>query len=137
MEMKADSGKLLMSEALRGRLPEDIENEAAVSLESQALTAVVHLRVGDTKTALVGILRSVLAEAEPELELRAELERALDVVQAKDLQVLGFELHHGERVIPFEGPFNVKGARIDDVDTFSQLCTLSVGLKRPAGVLAG
>jgi hypothetical protein len=131
MEMKADPSRVLMSEALRGQVAEELENEAAVSLEHHAVTVVASIQLGDTKTAVVGLLRSVLFEAEPELEFRVQLDDALDVVAAQSLQFLGFELHHSERVIETLGPFTVKGARIDDVDTLSQLCTLSLGLKRP------
>lgn len=132
MEMKAETSKVLMSEALRGRLPEDMEDEAATSpLEANMVTVVLHMQFGAQKTAVVGILRSVLFENEPEVESKVQLDEALTIVSAEKMVFLGFELHHGERVIPCPGPFAIKGARIDDIDIASGMCLLSLGLKRP------
>jgi hypothetical protein len=131
MEMKVDPSKVLMSEALRGQVPVELEDEAVETLGSQAVTVVAAVQIGDTKTAIVGLLRSVLFEAEPELEFRVTLDEAFNMIEAQQLQFLGFELHYGDRIIRRPGPLLVKGVRIDDIDTVNQLCTLSLGLKRP------
>ena len=131
MEMKAETSKVLMSEVLRGRVPEEIENEAAQSIENGMVTVLIQVQRGPKRTSIPGILRSVLFEAEPELEAKVELDEALNIIEAKDLQLLGFELHHGDRVIQVPGPFWVKGTRIDEINPLDGMCLLMLGLKRP------
>jgi hypothetical protein len=135
-EMKAETSRVLMSDVLRGRVSEEIEDEATIAaadiLEKSVVSVVANLQVGTGKsTAVCGILRSVLFEAEPELEFRVTLDEALGIVEAQNVQFLSFELHHGERVVRTPGPFLIKGARIDDIDALNGLCVLSLGLKRP------
>jgi|SRR5579863_509824 len=135
-EIRAETSKVLMSDVLRGQVPEEIEDEAvngAVdALEKSVISVVANVQVGKGKaTAVCGILRSVLFEKEPELEFRVTLDDALAVVSAEGLQFLGFELHRGDQVIKSPGPYDVKGARIDDIDAAAGLCVLSLGLRRP------
>ena len=129
MEAKADNSRVLMSDVLRGQVPE-LEGEDPPGLEALYVHAIVALQVGSKRTALAGILRGVLFGERPELEARVQLEEALDFVRADGLQVLGFELHHGERIVEVPGPFVVENARIDEVSVAEQLCTLSLGLVR-------
>jgi hypothetical protein len=131
MEMKAETSRVLMSEALKGRVTEEIEDESAV-VDQNFVTVVLHVQVANKKTAIVGIMRSVLFESEPELDVRVQMSEALDIVSADALVILAFELHHDERVIKVPGPFKVKGARIDEHTPGTDLCLLSLGLKRAA-----
>ena len=136
-EIKAETSRVLMSDVLKGRVPEDLEDEAVAGavdvLEKEVVSVIANVQVGTGKaTAVCGILRSVLFESEPELEFRVTLDDALSIVEAQQLQFLGFELHHGDRVIKGPGPLLIKGARIDDIDAPNGLCTLSLGFKRPA-----
>lgn len=138
MEIIPTTDKLLMSDALKGRLPAELEDEALAAMEKAGLTVVIMVQVGTAKqTAIVGLLRSVLSDDEPELEFRTELHEALNVVAAwRDYRVVSYELHHGERVVEFNsGPFDIKGARLDELDLLHQMCTLSLGLKRHAATV--
>jgi len=118
-------------------LPEELENEAQAAdiLEKSVVSVIANVQVGKGKsTAVCGILRTVLFEAEPELEFRVTLDDALSVVEAQNIQFIGFEPHHGDRVIKVPRPFLIKGARIDDIDAMNSLCVLALGLKRPPKV---
>lgn len=137
-EIKSETSRLLMSDVLRDRVQIDpaMEDEAVLGaadvLEGGVVSVIANVQIGTGKsTAIVGILRSVLFENEPELEFRVQLDDALDLVTVQNLQFLGYELHHGDRIIKTPGPFLVKGARIDNIDPASSLCDLSLGLKRP------
>ena len=136
-ELRAETSKVLMSDILRGRVPEELEDEAMAgaveALEKSVISVVANVQVGSGKaTAVTGILQSVLFENEPELEFKLVLDDALAIVEAQQLQFLGFELHYGERVVKVPGPLIIKGARIDQIDTAHGLCVLSLGFKRPA-----
>jgi len=135
MEMRAETSKVLMSDVLYGQVAADVEdeavNEAADALERTVVNVVADFRFGQGEpTAVCGILRSVLFGKEPELEFRVTLEDAFSVVDGQDIAFLGFELHHVDKVIKVPGPFNVTGARIDEVDAVHGLCVLSLGLQR-------
>lgn len=138
MGMEQEVSTILMSEALRGQVSEEIENEAS-AIEQNIVTTIVQVQIAAKKTAIVGILRSVLVENEPELEFKVQLDEALALVEAyrpltEKIVVFGFELHHGERVIQVEGPFAIKGARVDEISPNDGMCILSLGLRRPAVV---
>jgi len=132
MELKAQSPTLMMSEALKGRLTDDDGVVGEDTPPVLAVTVVAVIKVGDKQTAIVGLLRSALFDTDtPELEFKVQLSDALDFVAAKSLLFQGFELHHGATcAVAVEGPFIVKGARIDDINVVEQLCVLCLGLER-------
>lgn len=132
MEMKADTDRVLMSEALRGQVPE-LDGEAQVTSEllGRTVTVIADKRIGDTKTAMIGVLRGIQLGAEVEIEFRCDLGEALDVLEAQQLSFGGFELHHGDRIVPIKGPFLVKAARLDEIVFDEPLCTLGLHLARP------
>lgn len=131
MEMKADPTQVLMSDVLRGSVPE-LEGETAPAANHVVVIADRITNGGTKRDALVGVLRGILFDVDPEIEFRIALEEAMNIVQAPGLSFGGFELHHGERIIPMPGPFVVKAARIDDINVPDQLCTLSLHLKKQA-----
>lgn len=131
MDVRPDNSKILMSEALRGRLPDEYEDESMQPTVAEGVTAIVRITAGvKEKMTLVGAFRSALFEKEPEIEFRVHLDEALDLVSAKDPEVDGFEIHKGERVVKVDGPFLLKGTRIDEVAPGSDMCLLALGLKR-------
>jgi len=134
MEMKADSSQVLMSDVLKGNVPE-LDGDAPVDQYQGKHVIVIAEKMtggGNKVEGLVGILRGILFDVDPEIEFRIDLKEALDIVEAQQLQFNRFELHHEERVIQIQGPFIVKAARIDDISAQDQLCTISLHLKKPA-----
>lgn len=129
MQMKADTGHVLMSEALRGNVP-SLEGEALPQAIDQHVIVIIDRIVGGVSTPLVGVLRGVLLGAEPELELRCELKEAIDLLEASGLSIGRFELHHGQRVLSVPGPFSVKAARLDEIVPEDQLCALGLHMTR-------
>lgn len=136
-KIQPENSKVLMSDILRGKVPEELEDEAMAgavdALERSVVSVIANVQIGTGKsTAVTGILQSVLFENEPELEFKLVLDDALAIVEAQELKFLGFELHYGERIIKVPGPLTIKGARIDQIDAAHGLCVLSLGFKRPA-----
>jgi hypothetical protein len=131
MEMKADKSHILMSDVLKGNVPE-LENETVEMSSGKAVIAVFSKVAGNKVEGMVGALRGVLFDVNPEIEVRVEVEEAFKVVRTSNLQFQKFELHYGEDVIEVPGPFIVTAARIDAIDVFDHMCTLSLNLKRPA-----
>lgn len=133
MEMKFDNSHVLMSEVLRGQVP-SLEGEHPVDqLAHQHVVVIAEKVVGGKAEGMVGILRGILLGTDPEIEFRAELREALEILKATNLSFNRFELHLGESlVVPIPGPFIVKAARIDEISPSDQLCTLGLHLSRPA-----
>lgn len=129
MQMKADTGHVLMSEALKGNVPA-LESEALPQAIDQHVIVIVERIVAGATTPLVGVLRGVLLGPEPELEFRCELKEALDLMEASNLSIGRFELHHGQRVLSVPGPFSVKAARLDEIVPEDQLCALGLHMTR-------
>lgn len=129
-EARADTARILMSEALRGQLPE-LESEMAEQLRGQYVHVLAARRVGGQQLPLVGLLRTVLFDTHPEIEFKVELSEALATVKANDLSFDGFELQHGEETtLDIPGPFTVKAARIQEIDPATQTCVLALQLQR-------
>lgn len=132
MEVKADPSRILMSDVLKGQVPE-LEGEVPVDpFRGKHVIVIAQKTVGTKQEGVIGILRGVLFDVEPEIELRIDLKEALDIVEGHNLSFNKFELHHDQRVVELPGPFVVKAARIDDISVLDQLCTVSLHLKRPA-----
>jgi hypothetical protein len=132
MEIKPDTSRVLMSDVLKGTIPELEDEIAKDPISGKHVIAIAHRVVAGKADGLVGILRGVLFGKDPEIAFRIELNDAMDIVDAPQLHFNGFEFHHGERIIKMPGPFLVEAARIDDISAQDQMCTLSLHLKRPA-----
>ena len=135
-KVQPDTSRVLMSEILKGNVPElegDGE-EAPVDLNVGHVVVIATKRTaGSTQlSAIVGILRGVLFDVDPEIEFRVQLTEAMDIIETPGISFDGFELHHGERIIKIPGPYNVKTARIDEIAAAEQMCTLGLHLKKQA-----
>lgn len=129
MTMNVDTERVLMSEALRGQVPELEGEERPDELSGKHVVVAAEMRTGGQKKGLVGILRGVHLGAETEIEFRIDLTEALDIIKAPALSFGGFELHHEEKtVVAIPGPFVVKACRIDEIDPAAQLCTIGLHL---------
>lgn len=130
MELKADPSRVLMSDMLKGQVP-DLDSEVFDNLAGGGIYVVIDRRVAGQQLPLSGVLRSVLFDEVPELEMRVELAEALAVVQANELSFEGVELQHGEKTtVQMPGPFKIKAARIQEIDVPNQLCVLALQLHR-------
>lgn len=129
MQMKADTSHILMSDALKGTIPE-LEDEQVDAIKNRHVTVVAEKSTADGTEGMVGILKGVLLGSEPEIEFKCDLKEALGILSADSLLFNVFELHHDESVVSIPGPFSVKAARIDEINVVDQLCTLGLHLMR-------
>lgn len=135
MEMKADTSNVLMSDVLKGQIPElDDSTVEAIAREGEKYVTVVAERViGSGTDAMIGVLRGILLGSDPEIEFRCDLSEALVLLKATNLSFNKFELHHGaEDIVTIPGPFIVKAARVDEISPRDQMCTLGLHLARSA-----
>ena len=132
MELKPDTSRILMSNALKGQVPE-LESEMVEQMQGQYVHVVADRRIGGQQLPLAGLLRTVLFDTSPEIEIKVELIEAIRTVKANDLVFGGFELQHGEEEdggLSMPGPFSVKAARIQEIDPATQTCVLALQLQR-------
>jgi hypothetical protein len=127
LEVAPDPSKVLMSESLKGNVP---ELEEGITPEMQFVIAIGHRRVGAKEEALVGSLVGVLFDVKPEIEIKVPVDEAIAVVQAQQLSFDKFEMHYGDKVFELPGPFTVAAARMGDFDVRTQMCVLMLSLQR-------
>jgi hypothetical protein len=128
MELKADNSRMLMSDILKDRVDDANQIEKFVE---EAICVVVDRRIDMEKLPLTGILKTVMFDTEPEIEIMVEISEALLTISSGNLEILGIELQHGiKTTVPMPGPFQIKAARIHDVDVINQTCTLALHLQR-------
>ena len=137
--INADVTRVLMSEALRSRfnvddVAEDVVDPADDSFKAisdSAVYVIIDRRLAGQQAPVSGVLRSVLFDVEPEVELLMELTEAFAMVRAESMTIGGFELHHGEEsTVKVPGPFTVKAARIQEIDVLQQSCVMALQLQR-------
>ena len=130
IDVQPDTSRVLMSDVLKGNVPE-LEGDVTEGVPNNRHVVVIAEKVTAVKKeGLVGILRGVFFDTEPEISFRIELDEAMGLVEAPALSFNSFELHHGERIVKMPGPFIVKAARIDDISAQDQLCTISLHLMK-------
>lgn len=129
MEIKADPGNVLMSDVLKGNVA-DIDPDQLDELQGRYVLAVIDRTAQGQRVPITGIMLSVLFDLKPEIEVKVELNEALDLIEAKDQVINLIDLHHGERIVPLKGPFKVAAARIQEVDPKVQMCVLHLQLER-------
>lgn len=133
MEMKAKTDHILMSEVLRGQVPELEGVHPVEQTEIKHVVLICERVIAGNVDGMVGILRGILLGQDPEIEFRADLRESLEILRASNLIFNRFELHYGEDVvIPIPGPFIVKAARIDEISPTDHLCTLGLHLTKQA-----
>ncbi len=89
MELKPDTSRILMSNALKGQVPE-LESEMVEQMQGQYVPVVADRRIGGQQLPLAGLLRTVLFDTSPEIEIKVELIEAIRAVKANDLVFGGF-----------------------------------------------
>lgn len=121
--------KIMMSETLRGRLPE-LESDIADQLHDQYVHVLIDRRIGGKLLPFAGLLTTVLFGANPEIEIKVELIEALETIKANGLTFDRFDLQYGEKVtVAMAGPFKARAARIQDIDPSTQTCVLALQLE--------
>ena len=128
MDIKTDTSRILMSDELRDRLPEELINSAQEnepeSLLERFVTASVTLQgVGDP---FVGVLLGLEStRASMTITIQMNVEQAFAVIEAGANNVTGVVIELGERV--FKPVVSCADAvSIDNVSSIDQLCTLSL-----------
>lgn len=128
--MKTNTSKVLMSEVLKGQIDSVDENFVDELLDA-GVFVILNCQSNVENKTLSGVLRSVLFDEVPELELRLEISSALDLVKINNLSILSVQLQHGaSNTVDIPGPFKIKAARIEELDVPNQLCVLSLQLLR-------
>ena len=132
IEVQPDTSNILMSDVLKGNVPALDETTVEAMPQDRHVVVVADKVTASKREGLVGILRGVLFDADPEIGFRVELDEAMKLIEEPGVSFASFELHHGERVVKMPGPFTIKTARIDDISAQDQLCTISLQLKKQA-----
>lgn len=126
IKANSEQDKLMMSESLYEHVDEPPQFE-----EPTFVVVIGHRQVKDKQMPLLGSLRSVLFDVEPEVEFRVIIDEAFSVINSTDQFFAAFEFHYGDKhIIKVPGPLIVKAARISDVEPKDGMCILSLQLKR-------
>jgi hypothetical protein len=125
----ADASRLLMSDTLKGNLQEFDQDEVD-SVVDLYMICVINRTVSGNPKPVTGILRSILFDDKPEVELSVSVDDAFSFVEAEEQLFASVEIHHGERIVMMNGPFIIKAARLQDMDVKNQTCVVLMQLNR-------
>jgi len=128
---------VLMSDTLHGRIA-DADDEAE-ELAKKYIIAILGAQFGTWQYPFTGSLSSIAVMKDSiEIEVRTQLDDAIKVLKGTDacedesgVAFGRIELHQGEDdPIVFEGPYDVGGCRILDIDYRRAMCSLLLQLLR-------
>lgn len=133
MEMRVAKEKILMSDTLKGNVP-DLEDDDDVIRErmiEELSTKYVHVIIdlaGDK--VMTGLLESVLFGEPAEIEFKTELHEALSLA-AIPVNVNNVEMQHGESSkFEIRGQRKITASRIFDINPQQQTCMLMLQLTK-------
>lgn len=131
--MEADNSRVLMSDSLKGQIPDIEEQQQALIDRLIKVTATWKSGDDDKLKTIVGSLRTVMFGQDPEIEFRALLEDVLDIVSANNVVFTSIELKHVDRTVHLPANLKVTAARILDFESTLEdfpMCTFAIGFQR-------
>ena len=132
-----DAPQVMMSDELRDQVPELQEDDLTLSAAENCVIAVTYVVHGDGDVRpFTGAVTSLgLLSDCIELEVNTQLDDAFTVLanshhagKDRKITVGMFELHRGETVVPFVGPYNIDSIAVSNVDYQNGMCLLIVKL---------
>ena len=131
-EVVPETGGILMSEQLRGIVPEN--DEDLVAMANRYIMVVIDYTINAVSTAAPGTLTSFMRDKEGiELEGRFQLSDGLQIAMSDGVHVSQFSFHSGEIEEPqsFENDgkgFVLDACRIQAIDYAKEMCSLDMRL---------
>lgn len=139
-EAKAHTSRILMSDVLKGVMPDDVLATDDVAAVAQNFTIVIlGCSIQGDESPMVGTLDSVMFQEHIlELSVKVELDTALSMLKAApclaggpiDIRFNFIELHNGEDITRFEPTdgMTIKGVCVEQVDHHRRMCMLLLNL---------
>ena len=126
----SDQNTLLMSESLKGMIPELESSEDDLSeLESNYIIAILHF---DQKKYLIGNLVSASFEDAKKLDIKANLQEVFSLLKSllfdASFKCNSIELHLGEEIIDLKKSYKVTNLKIMELDHQNKSCILAIDL---------
>jgi hypothetical protein len=132
--MNDATNRLLMSDSLRGMVPE-LEEDKIRDMSDAFLVGGMELIYDDMDEidVLAGKIEGISFEALStiKLDVRLELKKAYDTIKkyaSTGLSCRMFYLYHGDDELIFEGPYKISSSKLLDFDFENKMCTLGVDL---------
>jgi hypothetical protein len=129
-----NSSRLLMSESLKGMIPE-LEEEQTRAFSDAFVVTTLELNTPKESNLIVGSLDGISFDnsSEIKLDIRVEVKEAYEAFKKYTTAGLSSRLlylHLGDNEICLEGPFKVNNFKIMSFDHQNRMCTLGVDLIR-------
>jgi hypothetical protein len=137
-QAKVDNSRLLMSDALKGIVPEEFEtNDQVEAMASNTILCILHDTFGQP---IVGAIQDVGFQAEKfsvDIEVKTTLEDGMKLIQTApwcidrhDVKFEKIEFHVGEDVTTLDSNdgFHLVGVRVGLVDVKRRMCTVLLSL---------
>jgi hypothetical protein len=127
------ANRLLMSEELRGNVPE-LEDDQIAALEDAFVIAALELRRGDEVLPVVGSLIGFSHEGSVKIDLSVQNSVAYsvvsEIVSGVEYTCDAYTLIFADAETRVANNFKVTSVRMMDFDRKSKMCTLAIDLDR-------
>lgn len=128
----SSSNRLLMSDALKGMVPE-LEEDQIHTYSDGFVVTTLEVYDGENSTLIVGSLDGFSQDENTEIKLdvRVEVKEAFYVIKkytSTRLSSRVLYLHLGDDEISFQGPYKISNPKMMSFDHQNRMCTLGVDL---------
>lgn len=126
---RTDSDTLMMSEELKGQIPDLSEDD---DVNNSFIIVVIDLQCNESRQPLVGSLVGIKHDVCTKIDMRSSMKTAYTVfsyiTNGGKALCDSFQLQLGDQEVTFTGPYELLSPAIIDVDSTNKMCTLAVDL---------
>jgi len=126
-----NTNRLLMSDSLRGQVPE-LEAESTAIQEESFIIVGLELYVSGSPRVFAGTAVGISNEDSViKLDAKVNISEAYDVFTlcaTENVECKNCYVTHGERVLTLSGPYKLSAPKMVDFDRQTKMCTLGIDL---------
>jgi len=127
------ANRILMSDSIRGMVPE-LEEDSSQNFEDSFVITALEINTNGTKSVLIGNLVGISIEEIIKIDLRVNMEDAYnfikDFILGQKILCEAIQLHLAENAFKIQGPFKTTSYKMLDFDHPNKKCTLALDLTK-------
>lgn len=124
---ESQKSRIMYSDSLHGNLPDELLEEAFKSTISAVLI------VDPKEASIMGTLVGIEFSENPKVDIKISLENVFDFItnvlsNVSEAKSSGIILSLGDRIASFQGVYDIRSAKIVEIDIVNKSCVLAIDL---------
>jgi hypothetical protein len=127
------ANRILMSDSIRGMVPE-LEEDSVQKFEDSFVITALEIISNEAKEVLVGNLVGISIEDIIKVDFRIKMEDAYNIIKRatlnQEMLCAAIQLHLADDGFRIQGPFKMSSHKMLDFDHPNKMCTLALDLTK-------